>query len=39
MASPPAKEFTPLGQINLPVCFGTLTNFRKEVLTFEVIGF
>ena len=24
----------PLGQIDLPVCFGTAANFRKEVLTF-----
>ena len=23
----------------MPVCFGTLANFRKEVLTFEVVGF
>jgi hypothetical protein len=24
---------------NLPICFGTPTNFRKETLTFEVVGF
>ena len=23
----------------MPVCFGTLSNYRKEVLTFEVVGF
>ena len=23
----------------MPVCFGTAANFRKEVLTFEVVGF
>jgi hypothetical protein len=23
----------------LPVCFGTPSNFRKETLTFEVVGF
>jgi len=23
----------------LPVCFGTPSNYRKEVLTFEVVGF
>jgi hypothetical protein len=28
-----------LGQIDLHVCFKTPTNFRKEVLTFEVVGF
>nr|CAB3505081.1 unnamed protein product [Digitaria exilis] len=27
------------GQIDMPVCFGTPANFRKEVLTFEVVGF
>jgi hypothetical protein len=29
----------PLGQIDLPVWFGTPSNFRKEMLTFEVVGF
>jgi hypothetical protein len=38
-------EFMSLGieyalrQIDLPVCFRTPTNFRKDVLTFEVVGF
>jgi hypothetical protein len=35
----PDKRVQPLGQIDLPVCFGTLDNFRKETLTFEVVGF
>jgi hypothetical protein len=35
----PDKRILPLGQIDLPVCFRTLSNFRKETLTFEVIGF
>jgi len=35
----PGKRVQPLGQIDLPVCFGTTANFRKEVLTFEVVGF
>ena len=35
----PGKRFQPLGQIDLPVCFGVPSNFRKEVLTFEVVGF
>jgi hypothetical protein len=30
---------TPLGQIDLPVCFETPSNFRWETLTFEVVGF
>ena len=29
----------PLGQIDLPVTFGSRTNFRSEVLTFEVVDF
>jgi hypothetical protein len=33
------KRVQPLGQIDLPVCFGTPSNFRREVLTFEVVGF
>jgi hypothetical protein len=33
------KRVQPLGQIDLPVCFGTPANFRKEVLTFEVVEF
>jgi hypothetical protein len=33
------KHVQPLGQIDLPVWFGTPDNFRKEVHTFEVVGF
>jgi hypothetical protein len=35
----PGKQVHPLGQIDLPVWFGTAENFRKETLTFEVVGF
>jgi hypothetical protein len=35
----PGKRIQPLGRIDLPVCFGTPSNFQKEALTFEVIGF
>jgi hypothetical protein len=35
----PGKRFQPLGQLDLPVCFGTPSNFRKQTLTFEVVGF
>ncbi|XP_039833236.1 uncharacterized protein LOC120694135 [Panicum virgatum] len=35
----PGKQVQPLGQIDRPVCFGTAANFRKEVLTFVVVGF
>jgi len=35
----PGKKALPVGQIDLPVCFGTAANFRKETLTFEVVGF
>jgi hypothetical protein len=35
----PGKRVQPLGQIDLPVWFGTSDNFRKETLTFEVVGF
>jgi hypothetical protein len=35
----PTKLVQPLGQIDRPVCFGTAANFRKEVLTFEVVRF
>jgi hypothetical protein len=35
----PRKRILPLGQTDLPVCFGTPSNFRKETLTFEVAGF
>jgi hypothetical protein len=33
------KHVLPLGQLDLPVCFGTRSNFRREILTFEVVGF
>jgi hypothetical protein len=33
------KRVQPLGQIDLLVLFGTPDNFRKETLTFEVVGF
>jgi len=33
------KKVLPVGRIDLSVCFGTATNFRKEVLTIEVVGF
>jgi hypothetical protein len=35
----PGKRVLPLGQIDLSVFFGTPSNFRKETLTFEVVGF
>jgi hypothetical protein len=35
----PGKRVQPLGQLDLPVCFGTPSNFRKETLTFEVVGY
>jgi hypothetical protein len=35
----PGKHVQPLGQLDLPVSFGTPSNFRKETLTFEVVGF
>jgi hypothetical protein len=35
----PGKRVRPLGQLDLPVCFGTPSNFRRETLTFEVVGF
>jgi hypothetical protein len=35
----PGKRILPLGRIDLPVCFGTPFDFRKETLTFEVVGF
>jgi hypothetical protein len=34
----PGKRILPLGWIDLPVCFGTPSNFQKEALTFEVVG-
>jgi hypothetical protein len=35
----PGKRILPLRCIDLPICFGTPSNFRKETLTFEVVGF
>jgi hypothetical protein len=35
----PGKWALPLGQIDLPVTFGDPSNFRKETLMFEVVGF
>jgi hypothetical protein len=35
----PGKRVQSLVQIDLPVWFGTLDNFRKETLTFDVVGF
>ena len=35
----PGKKALPVGQIDLLVYFGMAANFRKETLTFEVVGF
>jgi hypothetical protein len=35
----PEKRVLPLGKLDLPVCFGTPSNFHRETLTFEVVGF
>jgi hypothetical protein len=35
----PGKRVQPLGQIDLPVWFGTPDNFRKGTFTLEVVGF
>jgi hypothetical protein len=35
----PGKRALHLRQIDLPVTFGDPSNFRKETLTFEVVGF
>jgi hypothetical protein len=35
----PGKQAKPIGRVDLPICFGTPANFRKETLTFEVVGF
>jgi hypothetical protein len=35
----PGKRVVPLGQLDLPFCFGTPSNFHRETLTFEVVGF
>jgi hypothetical protein len=34
----PDKRVLPLGQLDLPVCFGTQSNFRKETLTLRWSG-
>jgi hypothetical protein len=33
------RRAEPIGQNDLPICFGTPSNFIKETLTFEVVGF
>jgi hypothetical protein len=33
------KQAVQLGQIDLSVTFGTPSNFRRETLTFDVVGF
>jgi hypothetical protein len=35
----PGKRVQPLGRLDLPVCFGTPSNFHRETLTFEVVRF
>ncbi|XP_066361262.1 uncharacterized protein [Miscanthus floridulus] len=35
----PGKQAIPLWQIELPITFEDLTNYRMETLTFEVVGF
>jgi hypothetical protein len=35
----PGKQHLPPEQIDLPVTFGDPSNFRKETLTFKVVGF
>jgi hypothetical protein len=35
----PGKQAIPLGQIDLPMTFGDSSNYRKETLTFDVVGF
>ena len=35
----PGAQAYPLGQIDLPIMFGSRANFRSEVLTFEVMDF
>jgi hypothetical protein len=35
----PGKRVQPLGRLDLPVCFRTPSNFRKETLMFEVVEF
>jgi hypothetical protein len=35
----PGKRVLPLGQLDFPVCFRTPSNFCRETLMFEVVGF
>ena len=35
----PRKQVVLLGQIDLSVTFGNPSNYRTEILTFEVVGF
>jgi hypothetical protein len=35
----PGMEALHIGQIDLPITFGDMQNFRTETLTFEVVGF
>jgi hypothetical protein len=35
----PGKRIQPLRQLDLPFCFRTPSNFQRETLTFEVVGF
>jgi hypothetical protein len=35
----PGKRVLPLGQLDLPVCFGAPSNLHRETLTFEVVRF
>jgi hypothetical protein len=35
----PGKQAKPLGQIDLSITFGNLTNYRMETLNFEVVRF
>jgi hypothetical protein len=35
----PGMEALPIRQIDLPITFGDLRNFRTKTLTFEVVGF
>jgi hypothetical protein len=35
----PGIEALPLEQIDLPITFGDVRNFRTDILTFELVGF
>jgi hypothetical protein len=35
----PGKKANSLGSMKLPVAFGDVNNFRKEMITFEVVSF